>query len=100
LPQAAYSWSLTVYRLPEYHLVRNPIDRYSWGSAAARPVPGAGDRVHLLLQADPPADPAAHWLPTPRNGPFVVALRVFGPGESLVRGEFHLPPVTRAENVS
>ncbi len=99
LPQAAYSWSLTVYRLPEYHLVRNPIDRYSWGSAA-RPAPGADGRVDLLLQPDPPADPAAHWLPTPSGGPFVVALRVFGPGESLARGEFRLPPVTRVVNAS
>ncbi len=94
LPQGAYSWSVTVYSLPDYHLVGNPIDRYSLGSAAELTT-GPDGVVQLALQADRPADAALNWLPTPGGGNFVVALRVFGPGESLLRGEHQLPPVTR-----
>lgn len=95
LPRAAYSWSLTVYRLPEYHLVPNPLGRYSLGSTSAGPTSAPDGSLEVVLQPDPPADPARNWLPTPRSGGFVVALRVFGPDESLLRGAHRLPPVTR-----
>lgn len=96
LPQARYFWSVTIYELPSYHLVKNPLNRYTLGSASRLHTDPAGV-VELSLQADWPADqaPSSNWLPTPRTGRFVVALRVFGPSEDLLQHRYRLPPVTR-----
>lgn len=56
LPEASYCWSLTVYELPSYRLVKNPIDRYSWSSACCQMQTGCNGYVHLSLQANPPRD--------------------------------------------
>jgi hypothetical protein len=94
LPKACYSWSLTVYALPNYRLVKNLIDRYCWGSAS-RQQTSANGYLQLSLQPDQPTDRTSNWLPTPRTGNFALALRVFGPSESLLRGKHRLPRAVR-----
>jgi hypothetical protein len=94
LPQAKYFWSITIYELPYYRLVKNPLNRYTLGSASRLQAEPNG-AVELSLQADRPADPGANWLPTPRTGKFVVALRVFGPGEDFLQRRYRLPQVAR-----
>ena len=94
LPQAKYSWSITIYELPFYRLVKNPRNRYTLGSAS-RLQPESNGAVELSLQADCPAGPSANWLPTPRTSRFVVALRVFGPSEDFLQRKYRLPLVTR-----
>lgn len=95
LPQAKYFWSLTVYSLPHYQLVRNPINRYALSSASWNLKAMSDGTVRLGLQSDEPEDQEANWLPVPKTGNFVVALRVFGPKETLLRGEYQLPPVRK-----
>jgi hypothetical protein len=94
LPQAKYFWSITIYELPHYRLVKNPLNRYTLGSASRLQTDPDGT-VELSLQADPPADQPLNWLPTPRTGRFVVALRVFGPSEEFLQRKYRLPLVTR-----
>ncbi len=98
LPQAKYFWSITIYELPWYRLVKNPLNRYSLGSASRLEV-DPGGAVELSLQADCPADRSANWLPTPRTGKFVVALRVFGPSEDFLQRRYRLPQVARLHRV-
>ncbi|MFZ1011384.1 MAG: DUF1214 domain-containing protein, partial [Candidatus Sulfotelmatobacter sp.] len=93
LRQAKYSWSFTVYKLPQYQLVKNPIDRYSWGNTSAGK--RWGGNVELALQSDRPADQTSNWLPTPKSGNFVVAFRMFGPSEAMVQGRHPLPRIMR-----
>jgi hypothetical protein len=94
LPQARYFWSITIYELPDYHLVKNPLNRYSLGSASDLQA-GPDGTVELSLQADCPTDPSLNWLPAPQTGRFVVALRVFGPSEDLLQRKYRLPRVVR-----
>lgn len=94
LPQAKYFWSITIYELPYYRLVKNPLNRYTLGSAS-RLQAGPNGAVELSLQADWPADQSLNWLPTPRTGRFVVALRVFGPSKNFLQHKYRLPPVVR-----
>jgi hypothetical protein len=94
LPQAKYFWSITIYELPCYRLVKNPLNRYTLGSASRLQTDPNG-AVELSLQADWPADQSLNWLPTPRTGRFVVALRVFGPSEDFLQRKYRLPLVAR-----
>ncbi|MFZ0773256.1 MAG: DUF1254 domain-containing protein [Candidatus Sulfotelmatobacter sp.] len=94
-PEASYCWSLTVYELPHYRLVKNPIDRYSWSSVSCQVQTGCNSYVKLSLQANRPKDLTSYWLPTPRTGNFALTLRVFGPAEALLRRKHRLPRVVR-----
>jgi hypothetical protein len=95
LPVASYCWSLTIYELPHYRLVKNPINRYSWSSINCQAQTGCNSRVQLNLQANRPKDQTSYWLPTPQTGNFALALRVFGPDEALLRRKHRLPRVVR-----
>ena len=95
LPPARFFWSATMYRLPERLLVDNEIDRYSIGDRTPGLVHDDDGGLTLYVQKDRPADPkqAANWLPAP-DGPFTVAIRVYGPDPSVLDGGWRLPPLT------
>ena len=95
LPPARFFWSATMYRLPERLLVDNEIDRYSIGDRTPGLVHDDDGGLTLYVRKDRPADPkqAANWLPAP-DGPFTVAIRVYGPDPSVLDGGWRLPPLT------
>ncbi|MBV1854660.1 DUF1254 domain-containing protein [Catellatospora tritici] len=87
-------WSLTMYDLPDYHLVANPIDRYSIGDRTPGLAWGDDDSLTIALQADrPTGDLAANWLPTP-PGPFRPVLRLYQPRPEILSGTYTIPPIT------
>ncbi len=85
LPPVDFFWSMTMYRLPERHLVANPIDRFSIGSTTPGVVTAKDGSLTLYISAQPPG-PEGHsnWLPAP-DGPFWMVMRNYGPGESSKR---------------
>lgn len=89
-------WSITMYDLPEFHLVENAIDRYSVGDRTPGLVHADDGSLTITLQRDAPADPAAraNWLPTPA-GLFRPILRLYEPREAIFDGTYTLPPITR-----
>lgn len=92
LPPARYFWSATIYRLPERLLVDNPIGRYSIGDRTPGLVHDDDGGLTLYVGKDRPQDPqrAANWLPAP-DGPFTIAIRVYGPEASVLDGSWTLP---------
>ncbi|MFJ4840816.1 DUF1254 domain-containing protein [Streptomyces sp. NPDC088746] len=95
LPPARYFWSATIYRLPERLLVDNPIGRYSIGDRTPGLVHDDDGGLTLYVSKDPPQDPkrAANWLPAP-DGPFTIAIRVYGPEASVLDGSWTLPALS------
>ncbi|WP_240802744.1 DUF1254 domain-containing protein [Streptomyces sp. A0642] len=95
LPPARYFWSATIYRLPERLLVDNPIGRYSIGDRTPGLVHDDDGGLTLYIAKDRPKDPkrAANWLPAP-NGPFTIAIRVYGPEASVLDGSWTLPALS------
>ncbi|MEU3434104.1 DUF1254 domain-containing protein [Streptomyces sp. NPDC006863] len=90
-------WSVTMYDLPDYYLVANPINRYSAGDRTPGLHYEHDGSLTLHLQPDRPADPAAaaNWLPTP-PGPFRPVLRMYQPRPAVFDGTYNLPPpITR-----
>jgi hypothetical protein len=72
-------WSLTMYDVPDFYLVANPIDRYSIGGRTPGMQTGPDGSVTLYLQTDAPGSgKEANWLPTPA-GAFRPIMRMYQP---------------------
>lgn len=91
-------WSLTMYDVPNYYLVDNPIDRYSIGDRTPGLITGADGSVTVTLSQEAPDDAAdaANWLPAP-SGPFRPILRVYMPGPSVLDMTYPFPPIERID---
>ena len=61
-------WSLTMYDVPDFYLVANPIDRYSIGDRTPGLQTGDDGSVTITMQKDSPGpDKESNWLPTPQG---------------------------------
>ena len=89
-------WSVTMYDVPDFYLVANPLERYSIGDRTPGLRPDADGRLTIALQRDEPSEPErrAGWLPTP-EGQFRPLLRMYEPHDSVFNGGFELPPIRR-----
>ncbi|MGV9867414.1 DUF1254 domain-containing protein [Rhodococcus koreensis] len=89
-------WSITMYDLPEFFLVDNPLDRYSIGDRTPGLVFADDGSLTITLGATAPADPVAraNWLPTPDAG-FRPMLRMYSPRAEVFDGTFEIPPIVK-----
>lgn len=90
LPPNKAFWSLTMGDARN-HFVVNPLNRYSVSdrTGLAQNPDGSVD-VHIKKAA--PAGNESNWLPAP-SGNFILWLRVYIPGEAVLKGEYIVPPV-------
>ncbi|WP_200935269.1 DUF1254 domain-containing protein [Leifsonia sp. Leaf336] len=95
-PPVGAFWSITMYDLPHYYLVDNPIGRYSLGDRTPGIVYDDDGGLTITMSADRPADAtaAANWLPSPR-GAFRPLLRLYAPGPAVLDGSYRLSPIER-----
>ena len=90
LPPNDAFWSLTMAD-EKQHFVANPIDRYAVGDRSGLAESPDGS-VDIYLQNAAPERHQANWLPAPA-GRFNLWLRVYMPGEAILRREYTVPPV-------
>ena len=95
-PPVGAFWSLTMYDLPNFYLVRNPIERYSVGDRTRGLVYDDDGGLTITMSATRPTDEkaAANWLPAPA-GPFRPMLRLYEPGEDVLDGSYAVPAIER-----
>jgi hypothetical protein len=97
IPPVNAFWSLTMYRLDDGNLVRNPIDRYSIGNRTRGVQYGSDGSLTIYVQHESPGkDRESNWLPAP-DGPFYMTLRLYGPKPSAISGEWKPPAIEPAE---
>ncbi|WP_447744002.1 DUF1254 domain-containing protein [Pseudomonas nicosulfuronedens] len=95
LPPAREFWSMTLYDLPDRQLVDNSLQRYCLSSRDPL-LRDADGGVTLYIQADSPGQGhEANWLPSTRQGPFNLILRIYGPEQRVVGGEWQMPGIER-----
>ena len=87
-------WSITMYDLPGFYLVANPIGRYSIGDRTPGLRRGADGSLTIVIQHDQPAD-TSNWLPAPA-APFRPLLRLYQPQAAVLDGTYKIPPITKA----
>ncbi|NUU04907.1 DUF1254 domain-containing protein [Leifsonia sp. C5G2] len=95
-PPVGAFWSLTMYDLPHYYLVANPIGRYSIGDRTRGLVYDDDGGLTITMSATRPADEkaAANWLPAP-TGRFRPILRLYQPGAEVLDGTYTIPAIER-----
>jgi len=92
LPPNNAFWSLTM-GTAKNHFVPNPINRYSVSDRSGLAQNPDGS-VDIYIQNTAPAGHETNWLPAPApSGNFILWLRVYIPGEAILRGEYKVPPV-------
>lgn len=93
LPPNNAFWSLT---MADAHqgFVPNPINRYSVSDRTGLQQNADGS-VDIHIQNTAPADHESNWLPAP-SGAFILWLRVYLPGQSVLDGTYKVPPVVEA----
>ncbi len=86
-------WSLTMYDVPDFYLVANPIERYAIGDRTPGLRYGADGSVTIVIGKDAPeGDEEANWLPAP-DGRFRPVLRMYQPRPPVLDGTYVLPPI-------
>ncbi|UCR88629.1 DUF1254 domain-containing protein [Mycetocola spongiae] len=93
-PPVGAFWSITLYDIPRYYLVDNPIDRYSIGDRTAGISYREDGSLRITLAHDEPrdAEERANWLPTPGEA-FRLVLRLYVPGEAILNETYTYPEI-------
>jgi hypothetical protein len=92
LPPVNAFWSLTMYELPQSHLVENPLQRYLINSPMLPSLvtDPDGGYTFFLQHESPGPGKEANWLPAP-EGPFSVVLRLYWPKPDALNGTWQAP---------
>ncbi|WP_030148049.1 DUF1254 domain-containing protein [Mycetocola saprophilus] len=93
-PPVGAFWSITLYDIPRYYLVDNPIDRYSIGDRTAGLHVGPDGSLDVILSHVEPTDPEAraNWLPTPAER-FRLVMRFYIPGSEILDETYAYPEI-------
>jgi hypothetical protein len=94
LPPNHAFWSLTMGDARN-HFVANPISRYSVSDRSGL-VPNADGSVDIYIRNAAPAGHQSNWLPAP-TGKFILWLRVYLPGATILEGNYKVPPVVETQ---
>jgi hypothetical protein len=86
-------WSITMYDLPDFYLVANPIGRYSIGDRTPDLHRDAGGSLTIVMQHEQPSD-ISNWLPAPA-APFRPIMRLYQPQASILDGTYKIPPIVK-----
>ena len=87
-------WSITMYDLPGFYLVANPIGRYSIGDRTPGLRHDSDGSLTIVIQHQQPAE-TSNWLPAPA-APFRPLLRLYQPQAAILDGTYQIPPITKA----
>lgn len=94
LPDVGAFWSLTMYHgsLP-YNLVANEEDKYVISDRTPGIQFNDDGSLDIYIQHERPAEEhVANWLPSP-DGPIMMALRTYNPGDDIQSGDYAPPPL-------
>lgn len=88
-------WSLTMYDVPDFYLVSNPINRYSIGDRTHGLKINDNGSVTIYLQKDSPGlQKESNWLPTP-EGDFRPILRMYQPKKDILDDFYVVPAIKK-----
>ena len=97
LPESAVNkfWALTVYSVPDYKVVPNPINRYSIGTAS-NPKKNSDGSLTIWLAAEQPADAIeSNWMPIPKGKGFALTFRTYVPNDKTKNSEWFPTPIIK-----
>jgi hypothetical protein len=99
LPPTRAFWSLTAYT-ERYRLAKSSSGRHSIRDLDALRFNHDGSLDVHIQRDDPGVERRSNWLPSPRQGPFSVMLRVYWPTIDAVNGRWSPPSLMRHERLT
>jgi hypothetical protein len=95
LPPADAFWSITMYDMPKFRLIDNPINRYAIGDRTPGLKYNQDGSLDIYIQHDSPGpEKESNWLPAP-EGDFRPILRMYQPRPEALDGTYVLSPIKR-----
>lgn len=96
-PPVQSLWSLTMYDIEGY-LVENPLNRYSRGDRSNMK-PNADSSLTIYIQNQSPGkEKENNWLPSPKSGPFKLALRLYSPEKQVIDKVWVPPAIVKVQS--
>ncbi len=92
LPPNQAFWSITMGDAKN-HYVANPLNRFSVSDHMGL-APNSDGSVDVHIQQSVPSGKESNWLPAP-SGNFILWLRVYIPGDAILKGQYTVPPVEK-----
>lgn len=97
LPPVEGFWSLSAYRLSDFQLEENEIQRYSIGDRTKEISYNADGSLTLTLQNSKPTNPKTNWLPVPK-GMFMIVMRLYEPSAAALGNDYLLPRLEKLKD--
>lgn len=96
LPPVKAFWSFTMYDGKTQLLIDNPLDRYLLNSPMMDDfvMNDDGSLILYIQKNSPGKELESNWLPAP-DGPFYAVMRLYGPKEEALKGEWINPPMLK-----
>ena len=96
-PPVKAFWSLTMYSVPDFYLVENPIHRYSIGDRTQGVILDDDGALTITISHQQPAGDKelANWLPSPADN-FRPVMRMYEPDESILNQRYEFPAIIRS----
>lgn len=94
LPPSRAFWSVTAYD-KDQRFGANAIDRYALGDRDPLVFNSDGSLDLYLQRQSPGPEREANWLPTPKEGPFSLTMRLYWPKREATDGTWSPPPLTQ-----
>ncbi len=79
-------WSVSLYSVPDYRVVSNPLKRYNVNNVGGLKKNDDGSMSIWLSPTQPKDVPQANWLPTPAGKGFALTFRMYVPKKEVQDG--------------
>jgi hypothetical protein len=90
-------WSITLYSVPDYRVVGNPLKRYGLNNVSPLEKNANGSLSIWLASSMPKGIPASNWLPTPAGKGFSLNHRMYVAKKNVLDGNWFPPPIAKAK---
>ena len=88
-------WSVTLYSVPDYRVVENPLKRYGLNNVSPLKKNPDGSLSIWLASSMPKGIPASNWLPTPAGKGFSLNLRMYVSKQDVRDGTWFPPQIEK-----
>jgi hypothetical protein len=86
-------WSMTLYSVPDYRVVDNPMKRYNLSSQSPLKKNADGSLSVWVGSTMPKGALASNWLPSPAGKGFALTLRMYVSKDDVLDGKWFPPAI-------
>ena len=88
-------WSVTLYSVPDYRVVSNPINKYGINNVTGAKLNKDGTLSLWLAPTQPKGVSQENWLPTPAGKPFALTFRLYVSKQEVLNGTWFAPAIQK-----